>query len=157
MSSDITRESSPPTSPAVISEPRAIHSIRVWPATIMLALFWAFLYVHYTYEMAMFSRFISRLIAHGLLLLGFLGWWFTRRQVSLRDRFLAVGVWLLTSVFAGLLADKTVTVAGPLLFGFPFAFTVWTAWVLVSGHQPRPIQRLGFCAAMVATTGVFAL
>src|SRR5687768_8813785 len=135
MLSDFTRQTSPSTSPAAIAETRAIHSIRVWPAIIMLALFWAFLYVHYTYELAMFSRFVSRMIALGLLLLGFLGWWFTRRQVSLRDRFLAVGVWLLTSVFAGLLADKTVTVAGPLLFGFPFAFTVWTAWVLVSRNQ----------------------
>jgi outer membrane protein assembly factor BamB len=123
----------------------------------LLSLFWGFLYVHYTYELAMFSRFISRVIAHGILLVGFLGWWFTRRLVSLRDRFLAVGVWLLTSAIAGLLADQTVTVVGPLLFGFPFAFTVWTAWVLVSRNQPRPIQRLGFCAAIAATTSVFAL
>jgi len=147
----------PSTSPTVVPTTRAGRSFRVWPAVVMVALFWAFLYVHYTYEMAMFSRFLSRMIAHGLLLLGFLGWWFTRRQISLRDRFLAVGVWILSSVIAGSLADKTVNIAGLLMFGFPFAFTVWTAWILISRNRPLPVQKLGFCVAMAATTGFFAL
>ncbi|MEX2142907.1 MAG: PQQ-binding-like beta-propeller repeat protein [Pirellulales bacterium] len=123
----------------------------------MLAIFWTFLYAHYTFELAMFSRFISRMIAYGLLLLAFLGWWLTRRQVRLRDRFLAIGVVIVASLVAGLLADPTVDGFVLFMTAFPFVFTAWTLWVLASRNRSLRLQRIGFCAVIVAITGFFAL
>src|SRR4029079_17724978 len=113
------------TSPTVPSPSRPL---RIWPAVLMLAVFWAFLVAHYTFEMDMFPRFLSRMIAYGLLLIGFLAWWLTRRQISRRDRWLAVGVVVLTAVIAALLADESVNLFVLFMSAFPFIFTAWAAW-----------------------------
>jgi outer membrane protein assembly factor BamB len=155
------RDTPPQTSAAPVtataSAPERHQKLRIWPAVVMLAIFWTFLYAHYTFELAMLSRFLSRMIAYGLLLLTFLGWWLTRRQIRLRDRFLAVGFVILASVVAGLLADKTVNPFALFMTAFPFVFTAWALWILVSRNFTARVQRLGFCAAIAATTGFFAL
>jgi outer membrane protein assembly factor BamB len=135
----------------------AIKKPRIWPAVVILGLFWAFLYANYNLELAMFSRFMSRMISYGVLLLAFLAWWLTRRQIHLRDRLLAVGVVVVVSLGAGLLSHSSVGLTALLMTALPFIFTAWTLWILVGrGLSPRT-QRVGFCAAMVATIGFFAL
>jgi outer membrane protein assembly factor BamB len=123
----------------------------------MLTVFWAFLYANYNFELAMFSRFMSRMIAYGLLLLAFLTWWLTRRQIRLRDRLLAVAVVVLLTLVAGFLSDKSVGPLALFMTALPFVFTAWTLWILVArGFSPR-IQRLGFCTTIAATVGFFGL
>jgi outer membrane protein assembly factor BamB len=155
------QQTQPATTAPIVTElqepSRSTQKLRLWPAVVMLALFWTFLYAHYTFELAMFSRFISRMIAYGLLLLAFLGWWLTRRQVLLRDRLLAVGLVMVTSIIAGLLADASVDPFVLFMSAFPFVFTAWTLWLLVSRSWSPVVQRAGFCAVIVATTGFFAL
>jgi outer membrane protein assembly factor BamB len=136
---------------------QCIKKLRIWPAVAMLTLFWAFLYANYNFELAMFSRFMSRMIAYGLLLLAFLAWWLTRRQVRLRDRFLAVGFAIVVSLVAGFLSDKSVGPLALFMTALPFIFTVWTLWILVSRNLSPHTQRLGYCAVMVSTVGFFAL
>jgi outer membrane protein assembly factor BamB len=131
--------------------------LRIWPAVVMLAAFWAFLYVNYNFELAMFARFISRMIAYGLLLLAFLGWWLTRRQIRWRDRLLAVGVVIVISLVAGLLSDASVGPLALFMTALPFVFTVWTLWLLFGRSFSPRAERLGFCAVMAATIGFFAL
>jgi outer membrane protein assembly factor BamB len=143
------------TSPLRVWQPTS--ALRVWPAVLMLAIFWTFLYANYNLELAMFSRFMSRMIAYGLLLLGFLGWWLTRRQILWRDRLLAVGVVAVVSLVAGLLSDKSVGPLALFMTALPFVFTAWTLWTLVSRSFSPRIRRLGFCAAMAATLGFFSL
>jgi outer membrane protein assembly factor BamB len=129
----------------------------VWPAVVMLAMYWTFLYVHYTYELAMFSRFISRVVVSGVLLIAFLGWWLTRRQIAARDRWLAVGTLILASIAAGLLADSSINPFILFLTAFPIVFTAWTLWLLVTRHSTSAMQRIGLVALTVVATGVFAL
>ena len=54
------------------------------------------------------TRFISRMLAFAVLLLGFLGWWLTRSAVRWRDRWQAVAAVVLILIAASLVADKTV-------------------------------------------------
>src|SRR4051812_49164943 len=145
----------PATTKTVHSQPR--QTLRVWPAIVMLVVFWAFLVAHFTFEMDMFPRFISRMIAYGLLLIGYLGWWLTRRQISRRDRFLAIGIVILSSVIAGLVADKSVDLFVLFMSAFPFVFTAWALWIVVSRHRSISLQRIGFVIVIALVTGFFAL
>lgn len=122
---------------------------RFWPALVVVALFWAFLYAHYNYELAMFTRFISRMIALGVLVLGMLIWWFTNRGISLRDRFLAIGLVIISTVVAGLVCDASVDAVAILLTALPIVFTAWVAWLFFSQNASLAVQRLGFCAVTV--------
>ena len=63
----------------------------------MLVLFWTVYVAVGSIEMSMFARFMSRLAAHGLLLLGILVWWLSRRGVSWGDRLLALAVFVVGS------------------------------------------------------------
>jgi outer membrane protein assembly factor BamB len=137
--------------------PTSRRPLRLWLPIAMLALFWAFLYAHYTLEMDMFPRFMSRMVAYGLLLLGFLTWWFTRRQLSLRDRLLAVGFVIVASVVTGLLSDSSVDPFVLFMTVFPFVFTAWTLWLLVSRNGSPRVQRGGFCVVMALVIGFFGL
>ena len=60
--------------------------LRLWPAILLLIVFWAFLYYNYNADMPMGIRFISRMLAFAILLLGFVGWWLSRSAVRWRDR-----------------------------------------------------------------------
>jgi outer membrane protein assembly factor BamB len=123
----------------------------------MLAIFWAFLYANYNFELAMFSRFMSRMIAYGVLLLAFLAWWLTRRQIRLSDRLLAIGLVIVVSLVAGFLSDASVGPLALFMTALPFVFTAWTLWILVGRKHSPQVQRVGFCAVMLAIIGVFAL
>jgi outer membrane protein assembly factor BamB len=151
---------SPPvaaTSTSPLTVWQQTRRLRIWPAVVMLAIFWAFLYANYNLELAMFSRFMSRMIAYGLLLLAFLAWWLTRRQIRLRDRLLAVGIVIVASLVAGFLSDASVGPLALFMTALPFVCTTWTLWILVGRNLAPRVQRAGFCAVMVATVGFFAL
>jgi outer membrane protein assembly factor BamB len=152
-----THSKAAPAFAATIASPSPSRPLRIWPATLMLTVFWAFLIAHYTFEMDMFPRFLSRMIAYGLLLIGFLTWWLTRRQISRRDRWLAVAIVVLTSIVAGLLADSSVNLFVLFMSAFPFIFTAWAAWIIVARNRSLGIQRAGFIVVIAAVTGFFAL
>src|SRR5579871_3201620 len=150
-------ETNEPQSAASTSDlPAAVaprSPIRVWPAVLLLALFWGFHVAGYWLEMSMFFRFISRMAAHAALLLGFLIWWFTNRRLSWYDCWFGVGVTVATGVVAGLIADKTVSPFGLVLSGLPYVFTVWTAWLLVARSYSPNVQRWGLCAVIALAWG----
>jgi outer membrane protein assembly factor BamB len=131
--------------------------LRVWPAVVMLAIFWAFLYANHTFEMTMFGRFLSRMAGYGVLLVAFLGWWLSRSAVRWRDRLLAIVVVAVIYVIACWLSDKSMDPFAIFMSAFPIVFTVWTAWLLVSRSASPIVQRAGFCAAMLLAFGYFTL
>src|SRR5262245_30412865 len=63
---------------------------RLWVMAAILAVFWVFELSIYSTEMAMFPRFISRMLVYLVLLLIFLGWWLSNRHLLWRDRLLGL-------------------------------------------------------------------
>src|SRR5262249_37453657 len=72
-------------------QPRQIP-IRLWVMAAILGAFWAFELSIYSVEMAMFPRFISRMLVYLLLFVVFLVWWLSNRHLLWRDRLLGLGL-----------------------------------------------------------------
>lgn len=137
--------------------PRSATNLRIWPAVALLMVFWTCLWANHNVELSNAARFLSRLAAYGVLLLAFMGWWLTRSAITWRDRFLAVTVVIATGVATNLIADKSINWFGLFLGAFPYVFTAWTAWLLVARSFTLPVQRAGFCVAILLVFGYFAL
>ena len=137
--------------------PRSTRILRLWPAILLLIGFWVFLLYNYNADMPMGTRFISRMLAFAVLLLGFLGWWLTRSAVRWRDRWQAVAAVVLILIAASLVADKTVNMFALVLLSLPFIFTVWTIWLYASQSLAPMSKRVGFVLTMLLTIGYFDL
>ena len=130
---------------------------RLWFPVLLLAAFWAFLVANLTLDLAMFPRFMSRMIAYGILLIGFLTWWLTNRSISRGDRWAAVGVMVLATVFASLIADRSMDTFALVLAALPFAFTLWIVWLFISRRGSPAAQRVGIYSAIAISFGFFTL
>src|SRR5262249_34917298 len=128
--------------------------LRYWIMGGIIAAYWIFESTIYTVEMAMFPRFISRMAVSALLLLLFLGWWFTNRHLLWRDRLLGLGLLILGPAVAMMLAEPA-TRAVVVLTGLPRLFTAWVLWLMIAHGFSRNVQRLGLCAATVVVLGYF--
>ena len=127
--------------------------LRLWPAILLLIAFWAFLYYNYNADMPMGTRFISRMLAFAILLLGFFGWWLSRSAVRWRDRWQAVAAVILILIAASFVADKTVNLFALVLLSLPFVFTIWARWLLASQSLTPTAKRNGLVLVMVFTVG----
>jgi hypothetical protein len=131
--SDMKDEQFPAAGP---EEPSALRPIRVWPAIVLVALFWAFWVAHYLAPLDPGIRFLSRMAAFGVLLLGFLIWWLSRRSISWRDRLLAIALWIAGTFVAERLADKTLASAfSMVLSSLPFVITGWVLWMWIARRR----------------------
>src|SRR5882672_7511234 len=148
----------PLASNATATETAAGRPIRVWPALVMVALFWIFWVAHYLIPMDAGTRFLSRMAANALLLLGFLIWWLSRSSIRWSDRLLAVGLWSVGTVVAVKLADKSLgDLFSMTLSSSTLVMTAWTLWVWISRRMSVGVQRAGFCVVMLLTLGYFTL
>src|SRR6478735_11035876 len=86
---------------------KASAPLRVWPAVVLTAAFWAFLVFNYTVEMSQGPRFFSRMIAYLIAILLFFGWWLSRSKVLWRDRLLAVAVLIGYGIATCFVSDKS--------------------------------------------------
>jgi len=110
--------------------PSELQPMRVWPAVVLVALFWVFWVAHYLIPLDAGVRFLSRMGAFAALLLGFLIWWLSRRSISWRDRLLAIALWIAGTIVAEKLADKTLASAfSMVLSSLPFVITGWVIWM----------------------------
>src|SRR5262245_43676531 len=81
---------------------------RLWPAFLLLALFFTIYKSFDWLELSMGNRFVYRMLNYAVLLLLFLIWWFAASRVRWSDRLFAFGVAVSSGIAAGYLADKTV-------------------------------------------------
>jgi outer membrane protein assembly factor BamB len=132
--------------------------VRVWPPVLMAVLFWMFWVAHYLIPMDAGTRFLSRLGASVLLLLGFLIWWLSRRAIRWQDRLLAVALWIAGTFAAVKVADKSLgDLFSMLLSTATLVVTAWTIWVWASRNLSLAAQRIGFCLVLLLTFGYFTL
>jgi outer membrane protein assembly factor BamB len=145
-------ESQPvPPAPEVVQRPR------VWPAVVLIGLFWAFTLGCRWVEMPLFVRFMSQLLSVSLLLLLFTGWWLVNRRRGWVERILGLGAVASGGVAAAFLADRTLPVITLLLLAVPWVFTAWAVWLVVARGAGRLTRRLGLVAMLFLAWGAFTL
>jgi outer membrane protein assembly factor BamB len=148
-----------PTAPSI----GASQAMCLWPAILIVAVFWIFHFSADYVEMTMFFRFISRFGMYGIVILTFLIWWMAFSRVPWKERWLGLGALIIGAIGAGLLADRrslgTMGPAGAFMAGFPFALTGWTMWLALCKALAAPptARRIGLCAVILATLGFFDL
>ena len=107
--------------------------------------------------MTMFARFGSRLVAHGLLLLGFLIWWLTNRGVSWRDRLLCRrggDRGLGRRAASGRSVDQRL---GSFLGGVPIRLHRLGGIVVRDSAPFAGARRVAVCAAILLVLGYYTL
>jgi outer membrane protein assembly factor BamB len=128
---------------------------RVWPAVVLVGLFWAFFFASPWLGLTMFPGFLARMAAGLLLALLFSLWWSFNRGIPLRDRLLGFAAVALGGVAAALLSDRTVPLMILVLMGLPLAFTAWAAWLVVARKFSARTRRRGVVAALALAWGAF--
>src|SRR5262249_44167615 len=108
-------------------------------------------------EQPMFRRFLSGLIACGLLTLLFTVWWFANRRIRFAERALGFAAAVGGGVVAALLSPTMVGLLAWLMMSLPFVFTAWTLWLLLARGASPGIRQVGLLTALLLTWGSFTL
>jgi outer membrane protein assembly factor BamB len=148
------------TSPAVADTPAppvAARPVRVWPAFVALALFWAYFFGCDWIELTTPVKFFSRLGAVALLTLFFAVWWWANRRIRLADKFLGSAAAVLGGAAANFLYHQSMAAWGLIFFPWPVVLTAGTVWVAVARRAPARVRRLGLVAVPLLAWAPFAL
>jgi outer membrane protein assembly factor BamB len=155
MSSDVAHTLAGLRSESQRAEP--IRGPRLWPAVVLVGLFWAWFLVARALELATFVRFLSSIAACALLLLAFSVWWLRNRRVSGTERLIGFGTAVAAGAAAVLLSLQTLGAIGLLLMALPYVITAWTLWLVLARKASAPTRRAGLAAALVLAWGAFTL
>jgi outer membrane protein assembly factor BamB len=129
---------------------------RVWPAVVLVGLFWTYDYVLRWLEAAMFTRFLSLLAAVALLTLLFIIWWLTNRRIAGVDRLSCLGVAIAGGIVSAILSHKVGLMAW-LLMTLPWVATTWTGWLLLARTASPHVRCFGVVAVVALTWSAFLL
>jgi outer membrane protein assembly factor BamB len=154
VTSDITLAPSaggPPS--AVVESPK---QPRVWPAVLLVALYWSSNLVLRWLEAGMFTRFLAMLAAVALLVLTFTVWWLMNRRIGRADRWICLGISVACGIVSAFLSSNAGLMAW-LLMSLPWVITIWTAWLLVARKASARARRFGVVAVLVLTWGFFPM
>jgi outer membrane protein assembly factor BamB len=139
--------------PAATSPPRP----RVWPALLIIALFWAARLLLASLDLPIFQRFMGTLAATAFLILAFLLWWSIDRRGRRGQRLVPVLAWLIGGVLVGVLTFKSLGPMPLILTAMPWVFTAWAFWIVLARAASIQNPRLSLAAVIVLTWGVFTL
>lgn len=129
---------------------------RVWPAVLLIALFWTTRLLLANINMPIFNRFMGTLAATGVLMLAFLLWWsFGRGRRG--ERLFAVLAWLIGGIAAGVLSFKSLGPMPLLLTAMPWVFTAWAIWIVLGRSASFTARKFGLVTIILVVWGVFTL
>src|SRR3954466_13203969 len=128
--------------PSATTPPRP----RVWPALLLIALFWAARLLLANLDMPIFQRFMGTLAATGILMLAFLLWWTIARRGRRGERLFAVLTWLIGGIVAGVLSFKSLGPMPLILTAMPWVFTAWAIWLVIGRSLPLTTRKRGLAA-----------
>lgn len=143
--------SNPEVPPEPESTPRP--KLRLWFPILLLVAYWGIVETSYQIEMAMFHRFLTRLLTLMGVLILFFVWGMSRRHFRWRERFAIFGIFLTCWIVGGLLGDKTNGLFPALLTAGPIALTLGTAWLWLSKNQSVNRQIAGVAASALVAFG----
>jgi outer membrane protein assembly factor BamB len=129
----------------------------MWPAILVLTMFWVAYAVVARVEMPYLYRFMFGAGVPLLVILICTIWWWTNRRIPLKTRvygFLAVvGCGALASIFS----DPSVGPFGMVTGAAPIVLTALVLWMLLSKKAPVMVRRVGTIAIMLLGFGHFTL
>jgi outer membrane protein assembly factor BamB len=137
--------------------PTAPARPRVWPAILIIALFWTARQLLANIDMPIFQRFMGTLAATAVLMLAFLLWWTIDRRGRRGQRLVPVLAWLVGGILAGVLSFKSLGPMPLILTAMPWVFTAWTLWIVVARAASMKNPRFALAAVIVAVWGAFTL
>lgn len=119
--------------------------LRPWllPAWIIIAAFWIYSVVLQAMGLPIAYTFFGMVIGGLAFPLLFVGWWFSNRRITWRDRFLVFGTMLAIAIVTGLLIDRSVGAFGIMFAGLPIVLTGWAVWLTVAKNASRRTQFAG--------------
>lgn len=116
--------------------------IRVWPALLLVAVYWIFQVVVGLSDVGMYPLFMSKAFGALGLLIVFLVLWLTNGTLPWRVRFLGLGLFVGALLLGILAAHKSFEPFGYMMTTVPWAITAWTAWMAVSRWNGVPRASL---------------
>jgi outer membrane protein assembly factor BamB len=135
--------------------PEPVKHPRVWPAIVLVGLYWLCAPVLSWLEIPGFVLWLTLMGALAVLMLAFTIWWLANRRVRGVDRLLGLGAAIGGGIAWALLSPK-VGVAW-LTVVLPWLFTVWAAWLLVARWMPATTRRRGLLVVLLLVWGVATL
>jgi outer membrane protein assembly factor BamB len=131
--------------------------VLLWPAVVLLALYWTGHFVVGRLETFYFVRFAFNVGSSVLLAVLFTAWWWTNRRVSLRGRLygflLIVGLGLLV----GQLYHPSIGWWGLFVSGLPVALTAWVLWMIIARKTFPSWQWSGSVVVVALALAYFTL
>lgn len=134
--------------PAARETPSRPRAMRLWPGCVLVAIYWAVVLGFGFVAMPISTSFLTTAGVGALVVLLFSIWWLTNGTIRGRDRLVVFAAVVLGAVAAAALSDKTLGIAGVILFGLPWAYTVWIVWAVFARRFLPAYFRSG---AIVAT------
>jgi outer membrane protein assembly factor BamB len=128
---------------------------RVWPAVVLVGLYWSSYLVLAWFEIRTFAGFLSRIACFLVLTLSFSAWWLFNRRDRRGYRWQMFGVLVGGGVVAALLSYNTLGPVAWLMLSLPCVFTAWAAWLLVARWLPEGVHRAGLPVVLVLAWAAF--
>ncbi len=138
----------PTSMPIAADSPRPAPAIRLWYPITLIVLF-AAAYVGFgMVDTAAMYIFFGRLLAVGVWLLLFLGWWLAQRRLSWGERLAVLGGMVAVIVVTVALMHPSVRAFAliPAFYAVPVMLLGWTAWLAVKRDAPSRVRRRGMIA-----------
>jgi outer membrane protein assembly factor BamB len=128
---------------------------RVWPAVILVSLFWTSYLVFREIEISRFAGFLIRVATSLVIILLFSAWWLLNRRVGRAYRWQVFGVAVGGGVVAALLSNNSLGPIAWLMLSVPCVLTTWVVWLLISRSMPARVRQVGLPVAIVLTWAAF--
>lgn len=140
---------SSPTSSSPSSAAASARPARVWPAVLLIALYWAVRLITNAMDMTISAHFITSVLVPGVLVLLFLVWWLTCLRIPFVERFgglvaLAAGTYLASKA-----SHPSIGGFAMIFYALPLGLTLWTVWLALGGRRSAFAQRWGAALASV--------
>ncbi len=155
MASDVAPVSAP-DQPASLVVTAAAKRPRIWPAVVLVGLYWLSGPVLGWLGIGGFVSWLVLMAALAVILLLFTIWWLTNRRIPGRDRLAGLGVAVGGGIATALLSQQDFSVQW-LFITLPWLLAVWAVWLLVARRMSARARRNGLFAALLLTWGTIAL
>ncbi len=130
---------------------------RVWPAVVLIAVFWAISIGMRAVELPTFFRFGGTILLSAFLLLGFTIWWFVSWRRSLRERLIGVAALLGAGAVTAAICWPTFQIVGLLFTALPAVFTTGTIWLVAARKASASARTWGLVVVIILTWAPFNL
>ena len=138
----------PPQMESRLPSPVVERRPRLWPGVVIMAVMWVACTVPNLLSpgsiMGFQARFFSPMIAAPLVFL----WWIAFSRTGWRDRVFVPLALIAITVATALLVHQNYQM-GLVLFGLPWALTLWVGWLLATPFLTWPVRRLGLLACIL--------